>query len=274
MLPNLSRLSNTRPPPLEDQIPLQVHPKHSTSSSTQNPSERICTWCGQWVSKNLDTVDLWTLSYPIFTSTFVSTEILLFFTVDTPKVLGLGVPVQPGTEWKLVTLVFAHADSAHLLGNVIVTVSLVMAFEIAHGTLRTLAIFWIGGLVGSIAQVLLWDPRYKSLVGSSAAVFSVLGACLAHLVANLQETPLWPVWVLVASITVVVEILTMIVDPLAHVAYEAHVFGAAYGAILGLAIVRNVRVWPWERWVARTSLLVATVAACIAVVLFFASVAY
>ena len=209
----------------------------------------------------------WAPQWPLHTLVVSLVQVILFYATDSRTSLELSIPIEHGTEWRILTLTLAHADAAHLWGNLGATLSLVLLFEVIHGTPRTALLYWASGTFGSIAQVLLWRGEFGALLGASGAVYGVMGAYIAHLVLNLHETPLWPLWVCFAVLMLVLEAVNYAVNRAPNVAYAAHGFGALYGAVLALCVVRNVRVVPWERWFVYGGLVLSVVAGATAVAL-------
>ena len=209
----------------------------------------------------------WSPQWPLHTLVVALVQIILFYATDSRRSLKLFVPIESGSEWRILTLTLAHADTAHLWGNMVSTLLLVLLFEVIHGTPRTALLYWSSGAFGSIAQVLLWRGEFGALLGASGAIYGVMGAYVAHLLLNLRETPFWQVWICFAALVLVLEIVNYAINRAPNVAYASHGFGALYGAVLALFVVRNVRVVPWERWFVYGGLVLSVVAAATAVAL-------
>jgi membrane associated rhomboid family serine protease len=231
------------------------------------PREQLCTSLDAWRCFEWTPPAGWAPQWPLHTLVVALVQIILFYATDSRASLELFVPIEPGTEWRILTLTLAHADAAHLWGNMVGTLSLVLLFEVIHGTPRTALLYWASGTFGSIAQVLLWRGEFGALLGASGAVYGVMGAYVAHLVLNLRETPLWPLWVCFVALVLVLEAVNYAVNRAPNVAYAAHGFGALYGAVLALCVARNVRVVPWERWFVYGGLVLSVVAGATAVAL-------
>ena len=97
-----------------------------------------------------------------------------------------------GEYYRLFTSMFLHAsiydglgrfvfqNSLHLIFNCYVLYQIGTSLERLFGHVRFGLIYILGGLAGSIASIVLGDPRSYS-VGASGAVFAVLGAELVYL---------------------------------------------------------------------------------------------
>ena len=193
-------------------------------------------------------------------------NVVLFYAINDYRWLALYVPMASTDAFKVVTLILSHADAVHLWGNVFGTLTLCAIFEVIHGTPRAALIYWVGGVFGSIAEVVLWERRAAYLLGASGAVYAVVAAYAAHLLMNWTETPLRWIWLVFATIIAVIEIATASANPAPNVAYAAHGYGALFGVCLGIAVVRNVRVLRCERVLALTATLATLVGAIVLLV--------
>ena len=83
--------------------------------------------------------------------------------------------VQAGEWWRLVSAVFLHGSSEHLIGNAIALLVLGMVCEHAFGRVQFLFLFVMSGLAGSAVSLLL-SPGPS--VGASGAIFGLQGAAI------------------------------------------------------------------------------------------------
>ena len=138
--------------------------------------------------------------------------------------------VRHGEIWRLFTAMFLHAGLLHLTVNVISLFQLGRFYELMFGTRRFLFIYFISGLLASVASV-LWTRGAS--VGASGAIFGVLGAFIF----SIRRSPLWrhhpagkslvsqAVFLIVANI-----ILTWTIP---QIDKAGHVGGLLSGLILG-----------------------------------------
>lgn len=84
-----------------------------------------------------------------------------------------GTGVRRGFEWQFVTYMFLHGGLLHLAFNMLTLFFAGREVEVIAGRKNLLGIYFAGGLLGGIAQVLLTNP-FSQLVGASAGVFAVL----------------------------------------------------------------------------------------------------
>jgi rhomboid protease GluP len=98
--------------------------------------------------------------------------------------LGAIVPArvfEDGDYWRLVSAMFLHGDGTvrgdllHLGFNLFALWQLGRLYEMMFGTKRFLFVYFVTGLIASVAS-LLHLPPYGASVGASGAIFGVIGA--------------------------------------------------------------------------------------------------
>ncbi|MCU0479899.1 MAG: rhomboid family intramembrane serine protease [Anaerolineae bacterium] len=83
--------------------------------------------------------------------------------------------LQGGQYHRLVTAMFLHGSSAHIIFNMLSLYFIGTTIERFFGHIRFGLIYVLGGLSGSVLSVLLNPPLVTS-VGASGAVFAIFGA--------------------------------------------------------------------------------------------------
>jgi membrane associated rhomboid family serine protease len=89
----------------------------------------------------------------------------------------VGILVQDGEWWRLVTAMFLHASVIHLAFNMLALYWLGSIVEQAIGTWRFVLVYFASGLAGS-AGALLLSSALDVTVGASGAIFGIMGALL------------------------------------------------------------------------------------------------
>lgn len=89
----------------------------------------------------------------------------------------VGVLVDQGDWWRLVTAMFLHAGILHLAFNMFALYWLGSAVELALGMRRYLLLYFVSGIAGS-AGALVFSSPLAITVGASGAIFGVMGALL------------------------------------------------------------------------------------------------
>lgn len=88
--------------------------------------------------------------------------------------------VQGGEQWRLATAMFLHFNLAHLLYNMLGLLTLGDTLERTIGTVRFLAVYLGGGLLGNAVSVLAAAGERETAVsaGASGGIFAVIGALI------------------------------------------------------------------------------------------------
>ncbi|GAA1538716.1 MULTISPECIES: rhomboid family intramembrane serine protease [Microbacterium] len=137
-----------------------------------------------------------------------------------------GLPFQP---WRLLTAALVHGGIWHLGLNMLALWMLGRSLEPMLGRWRFLALYLFGAVGGSVAVAII-SPGTPT-VGASGAVFGLFGALLViglHMGANMTG-----LFVLL-GVNLVVGFI-----PGFNIAWQAHIGGAAVGALVGLIILRT-----------------------------------
>jgi len=142
--------------------------------------------------------------------------------------------VREGEWWRLVTCIFVHVGGVHLVVNGIGLWMLGRLTEELFGGARTITIFAIAGLAGSLASYLASPVGISA--GASGAIFGLLGALFVELVLHRQKyRQAWKGGMMgsLAVVTVAqvgVGFLYPVIDQWAHAA------GLLGGALAGVAL--------------------------------------
>jgi len=161
--------------------------------------------------------------------------------------------------WRFVTYMFVHSGYFHIGFNLLIQLVLGIPLEMVHRWWRILLIYICGVAAGSLATSLT-DPDVY-LAGASGGVYALIAAHLANVIFNWSEMEFAALrliaFLLLASVDTGVAIYYRYIDPTdTKVGYVAHLAGATVGLLLGIVVLRNLRVRKWERVVWWCSLLV------------------
>jgi rhomboid protease GluP len=94
--------------------------------------------------------------------------------------------LQSGEYWRLLAAMFLHANVLHWVVNSWALYQLGTLFEAMFGSSRFAAVYFVSGLVASIASSLR-IPEGGLSVGASGAIFGILGAFIVAL----RRSPQW-----------------------------------------------------------------------------------
>lgn len=147
------------------------------------------------------------------------------------------------------TIAFTHVNSIHLWNNALVLLTLGMLLEVIHGPVAHLTIFWGASVTGALTESFLRPNDSLIIRGSSAGVYGLLGAYIAHTIINWKEAPFKIVWMSGLVFATLLNIYTYYTNTefRTTVGHWAHVVGATQGVCLGIFMLKNARVLRWER---------------------------
>lgn len=139
-----------------------------------------------------------------------------------------------GQFWTPLTSIFVHVDLFHLAFNLLFLYVFGIALEDKIGPKRTLAIFFIAGVVTLIVGIPFYSPD-THIVGASIAVSALVGAAVVLTPNKSSPLLLFAPIGLVATIYLIFNGFMLVVDQSGGVAYQSHVIGFFVGAIFGFA---------------------------------------
>ena len=152
--------------------------------------------------------------------------------------LGLSQSNFLSQPWTILTNMFVHASFGHIFGNMLTLYFYGSYLINLVGERDFFLVYFIGGLMGNIAYLLMASP-FTIAIGASGAVFAI-GAALMVLRPKLTvylfplPVPL-PLWV------VVIGGFLILMSP--GIAWQAHLGGLAFGAVAGLYLRRKPRLY-------------------------------
>lgn len=151
--------------------------------------------------------------------------------------------------WRFVTYMFVHIGFMHIVMNLLVQIFLGVALELVHCWWRVALVYLAGVLAGSMGTS-IFSPRVF-LAGASGGVYALITAHIATIIMNWSQMEYAIVQLFVFLVFCVtdlsVSIYNSIYDPYDKVGYIAHASGALAGFLVGIGVLRNLRVRPWER---------------------------
>lgn len=139
-------------------------------------------------------------------------------------------PLGLGSSWRMVTSLFVHSETnfLHLLFNGYSLYVLGSLLERLLGSTRFMALFFLGGMGGSLA--VLWLAFGSAVIGASGAIFALFGALLviqrSFGVTNPQLV-----------IVLVINLVMGFVVP--GISWQAHIGGLVTGLVIGWGLVKT-----------------------------------
>jgi membrane associated rhomboid family serine protease len=193
------------------------------------------------------------LRFPLVTTTIIALNVLVFLL----ELAGgdsfinrwslVPADIVAGRNWiTILTAMFMHAGWMHIIGNMLFFWVFGPEIEDVMGPLRYLVFYMLGGLVATLAQIVIDPTSTIPNLGASGAIAGVLGVFLITYPRDRIRTVLFLGWFLritfvPAIVLVGVWFLTQVLDEIGAlvqtqsggVAYMAHVGGFLFGIVFG-----------------------------------------
>lgn len=176
-------------------------------------------------------------------SAFIA-EIVLGGSEDSDTLISLGALWPPmlleqGEWWRLITATFLHFGVLHIASNMFVLWVLGRILEPMLGSLRTLIIYLVGGVISS--AFVLWlmasgATNYGLLVGASGAIFALLGAEAAIVLLQWRRDPANFDRRKLTTLAVMLGLQVAIDLSVPNVSFAAHASGFIAGILGALAL--------------------------------------
>lgn len=142
-----------------------------------------------------------------------------------------------GRAWTLITALFLHSDLSHLLGNMIFLFVFGNTLEKEVHAQKTLAVFFLGGVLSFLLSVFFYDPSIP-LIGASAAIFTLVSIVMLVKPLKFSFLFLMPQG-LVAIIYFLYNLTAVYYGIGGNVAYISHIIGFSIGIPFGIAWSKN-----------------------------------
>jgi len=175
--------------------------------------------------------------------------------------LSLRMPptVEDTSWWQFLSVSLVHLDAYHMYNNLILLGLTGSIFELIHGPVPSIAVFWIGGTTGALIEAAWWNGlKGTRLMGASAGGYALVSAHLAHLCLNWKETAFRFSFLAAILFYVTITIIFAFISSEYTVAHTAHWVGFVQGLLVGFVTVKNVRVFRWENTISLVSFFFAT----------------
>ena len=147
-------------------------------------------------------------------------------------ILPMHVMAERGEYWRILSGMFLHGGFLHWAANSWALYQLGMLYEIMFGSARFTLVYFVTGLVASIASAMRLPPGGSS-VGASGAVLGILGAFIF----SIRRSPQWrhePWTKNLLSQLMFWAVLNLILGAsVPYIDNTAHIAGLITGLILG-----------------------------------------
>jgi len=176
-----------------------------------------------------------------------------------------------GEGGRLVSSLFIHYSFSHLLGNLGLLWVLAAGTEVSYGPARTAVVYFAAGVGGNLLSAVTEESSCLVVVGSSGAIYGLIGLYTASLVVNFEKIR-WPFMKLLALMATLAAVTGLQVASGAEsagaaVSHVSHVGGVLAGACVAALFLPDIRGNEWRmdkrrmlrRWLHSKELLRATV---------------
>lgn len=158
-------------------------------------------------------------------------------------------PYRRYEAWRFVSYMFVHVGVMHLFMNLVIQVFLGVALELVHHWWRVSLVYLAGVAAGSMGTSLTSPHIY--LAGASGGVYALITAHIATIIMNWREMEFAIVQLFVFLIFCFTDLGTSIYRHVTEqndkIGYVAHLCGAIAGLLVGIGVLRNLKVNKWER---------------------------
>jgi rhomboid-related protein 1/2/3 len=158
--------------------------------------------------------------------------------------------------WRFLSYMFIHSSQAHLISNVVFQILLGLPLELVHCWWRVTIVYLSGILAGSLAQS-CFKPC-TGVCGASGGVYALITAHLATVIMNWQEMKhaAAQLFFFVIFCTSDIYADVFLVSSSDNISGVVHLFGGLAGILVGIGVLRNLRVRPYQRklWLMSISL--------------------
>ena len=189
-------------------------------------------------------------TFPWITAALIAANVVYFIILsvkgdplDGEFMFRMGASYAPaifsGHEyWRLVSAMFMHFGLAHLLSNMLYLILVGYRLEREQGHIRFLLLYFISGLIASVASALYyWLTKQDAVcAGASGAVYGLIGAMLVLTIRNRGKGA---IRVSIPRMAFLIMFIVWSSTASEGVDAVAHVAGLAAGALLGLVLLRS-----------------------------------
>lgn len=138
--------------------------------------------------------------------------------------------VLDGQVWRLVSSIFMHLTLSHLFFNMYALVYIGLMIENKYGSWKTLAIYLLSGIAGSLSSLVFHDEHWI-MIGASGAIMGMFGGFLALLLSRSFEKNATRALLISTVFLVAIMLVNGLMS--AKVDNAAHFGGLIWGFVIG-----------------------------------------
>ncbi|KAI6211460.1 hypothetical protein M3Y96_00436500 [Aphelenchoides besseyi] len=151
--------------------------------------------------------------------------------------------------WRYFTYMFIHIGYSHLIGNCFMQMLLGLPLEMVHKFWRIGTLYVCGVISGALLMSAADSNTY--LGGASGGVYTLISAHISNVIINWSEIEFNWAHALVIGIFVTFDVGVAVYARYFNgpdkVSHTAHIGGFVAGLLLGIVLLRNLRLKKWER---------------------------
>lgn len=145
----------------------------------------------------------------------------------------------------MLTALFLHGSFLHLFGNMLFLWVFGRGVEERLGGRGVLALFLAGGVAASLGYIAFHPESTEPMLGASGAIAALMGAYLVlqprrRILSMIYSAGLQFVYLPAWAVLAFFFAEQFFIDPAQQVAWEAHVCGMAFGAVVALIAARRL----------------------------------
>jgi membrane associated rhomboid family serine protease len=140
--------------------------------------------------------------------------------------------------WRFVSSVFLHASIDHLFFNMFALFIFGMYLESVIGRKKFIIIFFLTGIAGNLAYLMISPQGIIPAVGASGAIYGIMGTLAILRPTLIVYVGVIPMPMIVAAVLwTIIEFLGLFVP--GNIAHEAHLAGLFLGGLIGFILRRR-----------------------------------
>jgi membrane associated rhomboid family serine protease len=179
---------------------------------------------------------------PVWTFIFIAVCVIIFameFTVPYFFEQFSFIPALSYSEpWRFVSSIFLHASIDHLFFNMFALFVFGMYLESVIGKKKFIIIFFLTGIAGNIAYLMISPQGIIPAVGASGAIYGVMSTLAILRPTLIVYVGTIPMPMIVAAVLwTIMEFLGLFVP--GNIAHEAHLAGLFLGGLIGFILRRR-----------------------------------
>ncbi|SER38050.1 Membrane associated serine protease, rhomboid family [Gracilibacillus ureilyticus] len=151
--------------------------------------------------------------------------------------IGFNYLILQGEYWRLLTSIFLHAGTGHILFNAFSTVLFAPALEQMLGKGKFLFSYLFAGVAANVLTLVAIPDMPNPYVGASGAIYGLFGLYLFMVL--FEKKLIDPGSARLITIIIIIGLVMTFINPGINI--TGHLFGFIAGIALGPIVLRNVK---------------------------------